>query len=144
MKKTVIYSVLIVLLLAFALVVAMQNGALESGQIEEDEEWVYWENVYQPSVVLNNTVYYARLGLYDSEDVGEPSTWTVAGYMTDSCPQTSMPSKNGEANFSLDDRDAAIYESADGLLFIRARESDQFDFSGLEEAEEWVQELYIK
>lgn len=97
------------------------------------------------SVVLNDTVYYARLGLYDCENVGESSTWTVAGYMTDSCPRTSMSTQNGEASFDLSNRDTTIYESSDGLLFIQTREEDsKYDFYGLEEAEEWIQTLYIK
>lgn len=137
MRKTVIYSVLIVLFLVFAPVTALHNDVSKANQAEEDEEWVYWENASPYSVVLNDTVYYARLGLYDCEDVGESSTWTVAGYMTDSCPRTSMPTQNGEANFDLSNRDTTIYESSDGLLFIQTREEDRkYDFYGLEEAED--------
>ena len=127
MLKRILKAVLYLVIIASAVFLLLR--------VSSRDRYPEYEDKQPPCVRLDGKLYFVRTQLFD-HDVGDPSTWEIAGRITSSCRPERIPRKNGQINF---DRyrlaEPVVYRSNDHILFVHFFENDVSPFRGLVPAE---------
>ncbi len=104
-------------------------------RVSSHDRYSGYEDKQPPYVRLDGKLYFVRTPLFDN-DVGDPSTWEIAGRITSNCRPERIPRKNGQINFERYRLvEPVVYRSDDNTLFVHFFENDVSPFRGLVPAE---------
>ncbi len=119
MKRFFLFSVIVLAILLLG--ISFARTYPDALQNQADVKQVTPSDSLPPMICHDGQLFYL-ITTIDETELGDPSTWSIAGPITKGSDLNNLPKDNGEINFSLSSLiDRQVYQTADGILFIQMK-----------------------